>query len=320
MDNFFQISKPKTSVYFVGGCALNIGVDLQWHDNVAFIDTCDKNLTDRHNLDNTFITEGTRGAGGNRRYIYPKVVNQIKRILEDFPSGDFNIVCFSGSGGSGSTIAPLLIAELTKQGESVVGVMVSGIESSSVVQNAIDTLKTLEGIAANNGKPVVVNHTCNLAGVPYTAINHEVVKTIHALINLTNQQHSRLDVMDVNNWLQYTTKLTAMHPQLSLLHVCDNRQDANAIPEMISVASLYTDASREVPFTSPYISTTGIADATDNMVAEQLHFVINSLGVTETMKQLEDVKLEQHRHQVKHIQRTSIVDIDDNRNADGFVL
>lgn len=319
MDMFFSTQKAKTMVYFCGGAGMNVALGFQDHADIVMIDTCDKNITSGHDLERVIVTEGTRGAGGNRKYVYPKVAPQIAGILEQHPAGDFNIVVFGGSGGTGSTVGPLIINELLKAGETVCAVMISGIESTSVVNNSIDTLKTLEGISVNNGKPLSVVHVGNVAGVPYEQTNLEVHYSIKALIDLTNQQHQRLDVMDVLNWLYYTNKLPQIQPQLSQLHICTNRQDANAIPEMISVASLYTDANREVPFTSPYISTTGIAHETD-IGHDQIHFVINSIGIVEIMKYLNDIKLEQHRHQVKHVQRSAITDIDDNRNSDGFVL
>ncbi|BEG72667.1 hypothetical protein [Pseudomonas phage PA1C] len=315
------MTKVKTRVYCCGGAGLNIGVNLQWHPDLVYIDTCDKNVSSSHDIDRVFLTEGTRGAGKNRAFIMPKVRHQIAPFLERYPAGDFNIVLFSMGGGSGSVLGPLIVSALAKAGETVIPVVVSGIESTEVLQNDIDTMKTLEGIAAATNTPINICPIENVNGVPYSEIDKDAVFAVHALIYLSNQKHERLDVLDLDHWARFTSKHSYIQPQLCELHIHTSRQEAASVPEMISVASLYTDASKEVAYGNPFVRTVGIASPDDeDALSEQLHFVINSVGIQERIKSLLDQKQEHHRQQVRYTQRAAIVDIDDNRSDDGFVL
>ncbi|AEH03455.1 tubulin PhuZ [Pseudomonas phage PhiPA3] len=315
------MSKVKTRVYCCGGTGMDIGVNLQWHPDLVFIDTCDKNVTADHDLERVFLTEGTRGAGKNRRYMLPIIRPQVPGFLERYPAGDFNIVVFGLGGGSGSTIGPVIVSELAKAGESVAVVCMSGIEATEVLQNDIDTLKTLEGIAAATNTPVVINHIENVNGVPYTELDKEAIFNIHALINLTSQKHVRLDKLDIDNWINFTKKHNQIQPQLCQLHISNNRQEATSVPEPIAIASLFADASREVAFGTPFVRTVGISDVSDpDLLADQLHFVINSIGVASLFGSLTKQKQELEAAQVRYQQRNAIIDIDDNRTDDGFVV
>lgn len=316
-----QLERQPTAIYFCGGTALNIGVELQ--DLKAphcFVDTSDRNLTEKHDKSKVFLTEGTSGAGKNRKFIAPKIRPQINNILNRFPPADFNIVVSSTGGGSGSVIMPLIVSELIKKGETVVVVAISGTESTEVVDNSMNTIKTLEGISLTNGKVIPLVHLQNREGVPFTTINNEAEFYIHALCNLTTQTNERLDLQDVNNWINFNDKI-GMQAQLCELHIFDNRHDANAVNEMISVASLYAEPEMEIAFGSPFVRTTGIMDSdNDELVAEQLHFVINTVGITEIMKELSDIKAEAHRHQSKYRARTALIAADENVDEDGFVF
>lgn len=313
------MSKVKTQVYFCGGCGMDIG-PLVNHADVAYIDTCDKNLTEKHDVSKVFLTEGTRGAGANRRFILPLVRPQIKPFLERFPAGQANIVVFGGGGGSGSTTGPLIVAELLKQGETVFVVVINGIGSTEYIQNDIDTLKTLEGISSNvQGNVVFIPVDC-APGVPFSVVDAEAAFNIHAILNLTSQRNARLDVMDVHNFVNFQHRIPGFIPQLCVMSIHTSRQEAASVQEMLAVASLYTDAAKEVPFGSPFVHQVGISNPHDpELVADQLHFVISTNGVQDVMKALDDMKQEQARIQARYSQRRAIIDVDDNRTEDGFV-
>ncbi len=319
MQDVAKLTKDRIQIYFCGGTGLDVGAKFNSkHVSVAYIDTCDKNLTEEHDRANVFLTANTRGAGKNRKFILPIIRPQVPAILSRFPPADFNILVFGTGGGSGSTLAPLLLSQLLKADETVVCVGISGIESTEVLNNAIDTMKTLEGISLAENKNVVLKHLRTSVGVPFSKTDEEACFYLDTLCELASQENQRLDINDINNWINFNNK-TGDQAQLCELSIHTTRQEAAAVPEMISVACLYTDQAQEIPYGSPFVRTTGVS-VSDTMPAEQLHFIINTLGIDEIVKDLNDLKSESHRHQVRYRQRNSTLDIDDQCDDDGFVV
>lgn len=311
--------KSKVAVYYCGGTGLNIGKNLtELNVDVCYVDTSDRNLTEAHAKERTFLTKGTVGAGKDRAYILPIVRPQVPNILSRFPAADFNVVVFGTSGGSGNILGSLLVSEMLKAGETVAVVAVAGIESTEVIDNALDALKTLEGISMNRDKVILMNHISNAEGVPFSITNEEAEYNIRAICDLVSQEHARLDVKDIEHWANFN-KRAGIQPQLCELKIFDNRKEASAVNEMLAVASLFTDESQEATFGSPFVRTTGIAKP-GSIIADQLHFVVNIVGIEEIVKNLEDVKIELHRHQSKYRQRNTTIDIDDSVDEDGFVV
>lgn len=321
----YDFEKPtgpvKTCLIFAGGCGLNVATHLVDLPNVHCIDTCDKNLVDAHKKTNVFLTKGTRGAGKNRKYILPLIRDQIKDFMVTLPEADFYILCYSLGGGSGSTLAPLVTNQLAQRGASFVSFVIGATESPEVLQNDTDTMKSLEAISMRMKLPIVVNYTPNVNGITFDAVNRGVAENIRRVVCLTNGNHGRLDVHDVSNWVRFTDKHSHLLAQVCELHIETSRKDAESIPEPISTASLYLDESKEFAFGNPVVRTAGIMKSDDTDVTDdQMHFVINSVGVVEIMKGIHDTKTEQTRKQAMFVQRNPLLDPDDDIDDDGMVV
>jgi hypothetical protein len=320
--DFEEAATPvKTCLIFAGGCGLNVATHVMDLPNVHCIDTCDKNIVDAHRTGKVFLTQGTRGAGKNRAFILPKVRPQIPTYMATLPEADFYIVCYSLGGGSGSVLGPLITGALADRQAAFVSFVIGAMESPEVLQNDIDTMKSLESIAVRKETPIVINYTPNVNGQTYEYTNSQVAANIRRMVCLTNQNHQRLDVFDVQNWVRFTDKHKNLIPQVCELHISDSRKDAELVPEPIAVASLYLDPSKEFAFGSAIVRTTGIMRPDDlDVTEEQLHFVINSVGVVEVMKSISDTKTEVTRQLAKFVQRNPLLDPDDNADEDGMVV
>lgn len=315
------VAPVKTCLIFAGGCGLNVATHLIDLPNVHVFDTCDKNLVDAHKAAKVFLTVGTRGAGKNRAFILPKVRPQVPVMMASIPEADFYIVCYSLGGGSGSVLGPLITAGLAERKAAFVSFVIGAMESPEVLQNGIDTMKTLEAISVRKEIPIVINYTPNANGQSYEFTNTQVAANIRRVVCLTNQNHGRLDVFDVQNWVRFTDKHKDLIPQVCELHISENRKDAELVPEPIAVASLYLDPAKEFTFGAAVVRTTGIMKAGDlSMTDEQMHFVINSISVVEVMKSLSDTKTEVTRQQAKFVQRNPLLDPDDVADDDGMVV
>lgn len=311
----------KTCLIFAGGTGMNIATELVDLPNVHCFDTCDKNVVDAHRDVNVTLTKGTRGAGGNRKVILPLVRPQIPDLMATIPDADFYIVVYSLGGGSGSVLAPLITGQLANRKASFVSFVVGAMESTDMLGNDIDTLKGLEALAVQKGIPLVVSYTPNSQGRSFTAINKEVAAKIRQLVYMTNQNHGRLDVHDVANWVRFTDKHDYLIPQLCELHIETTRKDAENVPEPISIISMYADPAKEISFGTPVYRKVGIIKPDDlDALDEQTHFVINSVGVLEIMKTISDAKLEMTRQQARFAQRNPILDADDSIDDDAMVV
>lgn len=309
----------KIRIYACGGAGTNIVSQISAEDAaVCYIDTSGANLTQDMNLDNVYRIEGLNGSGGNRRENYHTIAKEIAPILERFPAGDFNIVVHSASGGSGSTIGPLVMKALLEQKAATVCVVIGADDSAIRVGNTINTLKSLESISLLTEQPVVMSYHENTSGVPRGSIDTEARYVLEALIILASQENRELDGQDVTNWVQYH-KVSPVRPQLSFLNVHDSRQEAAKVVEPISVASLYDDPSKDNPFGTPHNSTVGFTNG-ETQFGDQLHFVINIADVEENFNRLRERHTELNRHHSSYRQRKAMVDVDDALNGDGMVL
>lgn len=311
----------KTCVITCGGAGMNIAAKLVDLPDVHCFDTCDKNITDAHRNANVFLTKGTRGAGKNRKYILPLIRPQVPEIIAAIPEADFYIVVFSMGGGSGSVLAPLIIGQLADRKASFVSFVIGALETTEVLDNDIDTMKGLEAIALRKKLPIVVNYTPNAAGRTFDDINEEIADKVRKVVCLTNQNHARLDVHDIANWVRFTDKHSNLVPQVCELHIETDRKSASNVPEPIAIASLYLDPAMEYPFGDEIVNTVGIVKGDDlDVTDEQLHFIINSVGVVEIMKSMTDARREAARKQAQFVQRNPLLQPGDEVDDDCMVV
>lgn len=311
----------KVRFYWCGGTGLNNGVQFNPKDTRnVFVDTGRGNLVDDIPSNQLFITEKTAGAGGDRKYIYPLVKGQIATILDRFEPADFNVVIHSGSGGSGSVLGPLIHGKIKEAGKSVISVVVIDTDDNNkAIQNVQDTNKSYEGIGASLGLPPIIFPVYNKAGVSFNEINNEVIYAVESLAILGSQQNHRIDLKDVLNWSNYSSQ-SGTQPCLSALYIEARRADANTIKEPLAVISLYENPADEIPFGAAYSRKAGFSEKGVLGKTQQLHFVINTVGIDELVHLMDEAKVAVTRKLSQYHGRRSHVDVDDDLQPDGMVV
>lgn len=311
----------KCRVYAAGGCGINIGSSIN-NDvmNVSYIDTSESNRSDRIDSSVSYYIDGLDGSGKRRAENHKVISREIASVMDQFPPGDFNIVLFSAGGGSGSVIGPLIVKELLSQKHATVAVVVGADDSNITVENTINTLKSLESISILTKEPVVMAYAENTQGVQRSVIDDQILFVLESLAALTSQDNRELDTRDLVNWVQYQ-KVSSIHPQLSFLHVMDNRAAAASVVEPVSVASLYADAATENPFGNPHYRTVGFPRSeTLPMGMEQVHCVINLTDIEEAFNRLQERQSDLNRTYNTYRARKAVVDLEDHLSDDGLVL
>lgn len=106
------------------------------------------------------------GAGGNRTNNVQDVMVGVNEFLNKFKftkpvTGEYVVVIFSGSGGSGSNIGSLLLKELMNRDIPAVAIMVGDSSSGEACVNTIGVLSGLDNIAKSIGKSVSLFYVNN---------------------------------------------------------------------------------------------------------------------------------------------------------------
>lgn len=252
----------------------------------ALIDTSRSNLKGRKiDEDATYLVEGLDGSGKIRSENYDEINKTIKQILVQIPPGDFNLVVFSASGGSGSVLGPLLIKHLNEKKLPSIAIVVGTDESTIAAENTLKTIKSLELVAKNSGLPVIMSFHKNDLTSRRSDTDRAVWSVISCLSILASGENMEMDYQDLKHWIQYT-KVNGGRSQLATMHVATSAEHMKRITGPLSVASLYSSPDQEHLATSADYQSVGYSDlsATD---FDQVHFVI---GVNDLQRIGQDLK------------------------------
>lgn len=311
--------RVKARMYLCGGGGTDLGLQVQSKTfTKSFIDASDSNLKTGMVREECYFIEGLNGSGKNRNENAKVIAPLIPTILEEHQAGDFNVVVYTAAGGSGSVIAPYLIKALLADKRPVISVVIGVVDTAQDIKNTLNTLKTLEAFSVATGQPAIVNYHENVVGQPQKLVDQDVLFCLEALGDLLSQNNDRLDLMDLTNFVQYH-KVTPIHPQLAYLGVFDNRPAATQVVEPMLTVSLHTDPDKNVAIGQPYISYAGFPRDPENVVSDQLHFVINTADMDRITTDLTSSQTALNQKLGSYRQRRPIVSIDDNITEDGFI-
>ncbi len=320
-------TQGKIRLFACGGFGTNIGAFFDQQDLQtpgysqllpAYIDTSRSNLNKAGiSQENTFILDDVDGSGKVRTENHGDIAKNVRNVLQKFPPMDFNIVLFSGAGGSGSVFGPLILAELLSRGLPVVAIVVGADESTISANNTLKTLKSLEGIAQKQQLPVVMYYRQNEAVTKRSDIDADCQMVIAYLSLLNSKQNDELDSKDIQNWVQFT-KTTSAGPRLARLLVTDNL-GADEVADPIAIASLLGSPDDPSYKTVPEYSTVGYPM---NLKAKDLlpkHLVITFDGIPAISKRLNGRIEELETQRSARVNHSALV-ADGEADSSGMVL
>lgn len=282
----------------------------------ALVDTSKSNLMGRKiDEDATYLVDGLDGSGKIRSENYDEINKTIKQILVQIQPGDFNLVVFSASGGSGSVLGPLLIKQLNEKQIPVVAIVVGTDESTIAAENTLKTIKSLELVAKNSNVPVIMSFHKNDLTSRRSDTDRAVWSVISCLSILASGQNMEMDYRDLVHWVQYT-KVNGGRSQLATMHVATSAEHMKRISGPLSVASLYGSPDQEHLATSADYQSVGYADlsATD---FDQVHFVI---GVNDLSKIGQDLKAQVNSMLEQRNARVEVDSLLEGDEADGDMV
>ncbi len=280
----------KMRVYGCGGMGINIAA---YFNNAAvepncaevmpaYIDASRSNLRDDFNDEDIFVLENVDGSGKVRKENHAEISNVLRQILLQVEPADFNVVVFSASGGSGSVIGPLIMAELLER------------------------------------LPVVMYYDHNDRDRRRSDVDAQLHLAISSLAVLSSKQNREMDTRDIANWVQFS-KTTSVGPQLAQLEVFADAEQAGKIKDPISVASIYvSEEVKPVGLVPEYHAAGYLSEDSDKF--EQLHYVITIDALPNIVDSVKKTLEQYHTQRDSRVKQASILGDDDQTTDSGLVL
>lgn len=317
-------------IYSAGGGGINIGSKFDGslpsrlgvaEIKTTFIDTSRTNLSERTNSSDCYVLEGVDGSGKVRKENHEAIAKEIPRILLQHQPGDFNIVAFTASGGTGSVAGPLLVAELLERGLNVVAIVIGSEESAITATNTFNTLKSLDHISRSKDKPVIMHYTLNNRELKRSEVDREAVFMIAALSFLASRQCKEMDTMDVTNLLNYNkVPYVDIPAQLTLLKVFNTPEAVEEFaPETFSLACLLKSEDDLQPNMSPAYSCAGYFR--EGVEAPQnLFFALETRELNGILSHLQKNSKVLDEHKAARHTGPSFVDNKDQVSSTGLIM
>lgn len=199
--------------------------------------------------------EGMDGAGKIRDDMLDAARREAPNILFKYPSQDVNILVCSAGGGTGAVLATVLAEKMWAEGKRVIFVSPASIESGKTAKNSLAHIRTLNNRAKALNQTSVLFYDNNEAGnEKRNDVDRGMIMGICAILDLYSGKHREMDTKDVESWLNLS-KSANLQPQLVLLDIDTNIEDAKARQYPISMAAIYSaaDASKGSP-SADYLS------------------------------------------------------------------
>ena len=341
------MDKSIVNVYCCGGAGVNIGTSMYtYHNNeidgfsklqLKFIDTSVANLRGSSIEDeDCFIIEGRGdgrdGSGGIRAENVNRIKEKLPALLVAMPPAKYNIVIFSGSGGSGSTIGPTLISRLLEEDCVVVGMVVSDATSVLYSNNSVNTLKSLTGVVGkHDGRSLPIYSYVNKPGMNELDINKRVVADLGLLSILFSEEIKRLDYADIYNWAnqERVTKIKAPLTLVNQLNfgadgvqVDKNKHDAGveASTLVTGISVKQSDAVITPMIKLPYAKTGILVHSLEDFFgdSDETFMLACSSDIESVYRELADTKVQDEKLMKARSQK-SMIDVSD-ADDDGMVL
>lgn len=329
----------KVRVFCCGGAGINVGLELKAFDqsqklpdvaeiHAVYVDTSRSNLARaRHNVsaDQCYLIEGLDGSGKIRSENHEVIQQHARSIIQEHRPMDLNVVVSSGSGGSGSVLAPVLVRELLDRGLPTVVFVIGSTTTRLEIENTLKTLKSYDAIANMTKVPVVAVYLENSEATPHHEVDREIIFNILSLSILFSRQNRELDSRDLLNWVRHD-KATSFGPRLSALTIYDGRypdKDLKTLGNIISVATIVSSREQAILPVIPEYQCVGIVDQDfpeDFKNRAPYHFIISDGVIHPAADRLNRMLKELSEAQNARIMKNSLVDKNDVPTEGGLIL
>lgn len=217
-----QRAQIRTRIYACGGTGMKNGMrfmqsvikDGLSHVDICFLDTSDSDLPVGVDPSSLYLFKGIQGGGKDRTYAYKQVLPMIPEVLLQFPPADFNIVLHSGSGASGPSIGPALMAKLMENGHHAVVFQAGSTGSKKEVTNTAGSIKSYAKFASDFERPVLMYYRESNENKSRLEVDNDIQSALMLCCLLFSSENRGIDKKDLQNLIDYHT-VTGFAPELS---------------------------------------------------------------------------------------------------------
>lgn len=334
MSENIQKVKGRVTVFASGGAGTNVASRLEKHRgkispgfaivDPIYIDTSKSNLLNKSIPEEAiYHFSGLDGAGQVRREHANTVKERVKEILLAHKPGDLAIVLHSASGGSGSVIGPLLVAELLAREVPTVVIMIGDSSTRLYAENTLNTIKSYEAISKASAAPIVMALQMNTPQTPRAAVDAEIEYLIEGLAALFSRENAELDSQDLFNFLRFDKVTSFKEPMVATFSVIKGGESIDSLGNVISVATL-AKAGAEADFpTMPEVRFLGVLpDDMIEVVAKNspIHFITSDGGLHQAADSVDEVLKQLNEAQNARARRKSILGAGDRADETGLIL
>lgn len=290
----------EVNFYFCGGAGANIGhnafsagiADFAGFGdpNVVIIDSSKSNIPpmQQYSLE---LLEGVDGFGKDKKQAKRVIESQLPELLKRHLPSLLNVVVFSVSGATGSTVGPALIEAILKQNKAVVGICIVSKECEQTAANSLMTIGDLAKISKENSKPVVISfHDNSDNDGRLDQVNRRIITELRALLILGSGQNSGLDSADINNLFNYNN-VRKIEPQLVdlLIHfTAETIETTQAIASVSLMSSMEQKLIEieQVYSSVGYLPTEILKAVKESSQPDQYHFIVTNELMKSRMERL----------------------------------
>lgn len=242
------------NLYGCGGAGLTIideyaknGSLSGYVNKIVGLDASNANKVTADNL-NVYYLPDANGSGGFRGKNIKDYPDFIRNVLAENKPEDINIIVYSGSGGSGSGIGPLLHRHMLEKHIPAVSMVIGDSSTYQELVNSVGTIRSLYQ-QCKLGHPVVYMYYDNNCGRTQGEINTDVCSAIDACVVTLSTMNQRVDKSDIENLFFFNDVIPGVDPILSKLDFAagpDIRYDRRPVAS-ISLYSDINDIKQEFP-------------------------------------------------------------------------
>lgn len=254
------------------------------------------------------------GSGKVRSTNYQQAQPFVDNVMVKHGAGVFNIVVFSGSGGSGSILATLVIRWLKQNGYRFIAVNINDYTSTVEMDNAVKTMTGLATQTQENFLNAAIPHIPfeNTPNLTRGEVDRDIVNKISTLSLFTTGSNEEQDLQDLLNILDYSTHYK-VPAALSRISFYDDPTKYKG-PKPVAVVSLFSSSSEIKPVIDAHVRSTGVF-AKGTVLPEgctQMHMVLDhGEGLKKLQEQMETLEKRNVESRTTFVQQKDV-----SKNAD----
>ena len=237
-----------TQVIAIGGFGCNIGRLLSKRDKTIRVfatDTVTENLSGFENV-YKFKNAG-RGNGRVATANMSAMNTEIPSIIASMSDVKYNIIVASLSGGTGQSLAPMLIKEMIDQdpAKHYYVFAVVGSEMLADMSSALNTIARYQKLAQMTGN-LSISIYINQPGKSFDLLNKAVVEEIDLLTMILSGEFNSPDDGDLDTWI-CPSRLKAgadLKDTLMCLEITPNTSEVEAYGDVASMITTFKNRDR----------------------------------------------------------------------------